>query len=729
MGRGTVAAAVAGALMIFAVALELAYGAGLGDVLLYLGYALAFVVIPGWLFVAALRPDLRRSLTGLALGWAAGYVLEILAFDLTAALSIRGAFYAYPLIIAAATLPFVLRDRRLPDRLAPRPLGRRDLAYLGAVCGLAMAYVGISLFANTELPGAGTVIYNQDVSWSISLAADLLHHFPLGDPNVAGEPLVYHYFVSAHMAAAAQVTGIELPLIFLRLYALPLIACIVIGFAAAGERIFARPAIGTTAGGLALLVGEIGFIAGPVVFLGVIFTLILASPSFLFGIAILIPLAALLAERLRSQRGTAAEWALVALLAVGASGAKVTILPLLGLALVLYGGSRLLRDRAIPSQAVIAAAIVLGVELLIYLNQYRGHASGIEIDPAAGWDLIQSMPAIILLKDGATSLVDLPGLGKLLSVLAVPVGLVGMLGAQLAGLWLYLRKRNTPLPTEGVWLLCLLIAAAIGLAVLIDPDTNSQLYFVFYGTIAAGLLAAAGLVDSWSDVERRSRRRMVGLVAAFAALIVVAAIALGDRGLTPGAVWAWYAGLAALLVLVWLLARARLMPASTVVCTCVVIAGALSVPVDHVIPSLKDQAPSADQRFLLTPGLDQALVWVRDNTDPDATVATSNPAPLSFDYAAFGERPVFLGGWAYSEYSREAGFNAVASGAVNPYGDRLAVNQAAFAGNPAAIEALRDAGVDYLLIDKVNGVTVDPAALTEVGRVVFDGDDATVIEL
>ncbi len=349
-----------------------------------------------------------------------------------------------------------------------------------------------------------------------------------------------------------------------------------------------------------------------------------------------------------------------------------------------------------------------------------------------GWHLIQNMPANVLLKDGVTDLIALPGLGKLLSVLALPVGLLGMLGAQLAGLWLYLRERDRPVPIEGVWLLCVLIAAAIGLAVLSDPDTNSQLYFVFYGTITAGLLAAAGLVDSWSGADHRSRRRMAGLVVAFAALIVVAVIALGDRGLTPGAVWAWYAGLAALLVVVALVARAKLTPATlaaTVVCTCLVSVGALSVPVDRVIPSLQDQGPSSDQRFLLTPGLDQALSWVRDNTDPGAIVAISNPAPLSFDYAAFGERRVFLGGWAYSEYSREAGVNAVASAAVNPYSDRLAVNQAAFAGDPAAIEALRDAGVDYLIVDDVNGVAVDSAALAGVGRVVFDGADATVIEL
>lgn len=733
MGRGTLAAAAVGVLAILGLALELAHGADPGDALLYLGYALAYVVVPGWLLVAALRPELRGSLTGLALGWAAGYVVEILAFDLTAALSARGAFYAYPLLIAAATLPAIRRGRsREPDRPPPRPLGRRDLIYLAGVCGVAIAAVGIALFAGTRLPGDGTVLYNQDAAWGISLAADLLHNFPLGDPNVAGEPLVYHYFVSAHMAAAAQVTGIELPMIFLRLYALPLVACIVLGFAAAGERIFARPAIGTTAGGLALLVGEVTFSSGQIVFLGLVFTLIVLSPSFLFGIAILIPLVALLAERLRSPRGSVPEWALVALLAIGASDAKVTILPLLGLALILYCGWSLLRSRAIPSQAVIAAAIVLGVELFIYLDQYRGHASGVAIDLTAGWHLIQNMPAILLLKDGVTDLIDPPGLGKLLSLLAIPVGLLGMLGAQLAGLWLYLRRRRTPLPTEAIWLLSALIAATIGLAFLADPDTNSQLYFVLYGTIAAGLLAAAGLVESWSEAEPRSRQRMAALVAAFAALIAIAAIVFADRGLTTGAVWAWYAGLVALLALAWLVARARLRPvalAATVVCTCLVVSGALAVAIDHVIPALKDQRPSSDRRFLLTPGLNEALVWIRDHSDSGAVLATSNPAPLSFDYAAFGERRVFLGGWAYSERSRAAGFAAVASGAVNPYGDRLAVNEAAFAGDPAAIAALRAAGVDYLLIDRVNGATVDPADLAGAGRVVFAGADATIIEL
>src|SRR6478735_8368865 len=162
---------------------EIAYGASLGDVLLYLAYELVFVVAPGCLVVAALRPDLRGTLNGFAVGWAAGYVLEILAFDLTAALGIRWAFFAYPLVAAGAALLLIHPGRRARVERAPlAPLGERQLVILAATCALAVVYVGISLFGPTRLPGNGSVILNQDASWGISLAADLLNHFPLGDP-------------------------------------------------------------------------------------------------------------------------------------------------------------------------------------------------------------------------------------------------------------------------------------------------------------------------------------------------------------------------------------------------------------------------------------------------------------------------------------------------------------------------------------------------------------------
>ena len=62
------------------------------------------------------------------------------------------------------------------------------------------------------------------MTFQVSIAASALHHWPPAFEGVSGLRLNYHYFVDLHMAAASQVTGIHLPVIFFRLYLIPLIA-------------------------------------------------------------------------------------------------------------------------------------------------------------------------------------------------------------------------------------------------------------------------------------------------------------------------------------------------------------------------------------------------------------------------------------------------------------------------------------------------------------------------
>ena len=50
-----------------------------GDALLYLAYETGFVVLPGYLTYRALADRLGAGLRQLAIGWALGYVLEVLA--------------------------------------------------------------------------------------------------------------------------------------------------------------------------------------------------------------------------------------------------------------------------------------------------------------------------------------------------------------------------------------------------------------------------------------------------------------------------------------------------------------------------------------------------------------------------------------------------------------------------------------------------------------------------
>ena len=54
---------------------------------------------------------------------------------------------------------------------------------------LALASYVLNLYPQTPLPNLGeTVSYFQDFPWTISLAADALHHWPMMDSSVSGEP-------------------------------------------------------------------------------------------------------------------------------------------------------------------------------------------------------------------------------------------------------------------------------------------------------------------------------------------------------------------------------------------------------------------------------------------------------------------------------------------------------------------------------------------------------------
>ena len=66
------------------IGLPMAYGASFGDAFLYVGYVVGYAIVPGWLVYRALSHRPGGWLRQLALGWGLGYVLQLLAFMLTA---------------------------------------------------------------------------------------------------------------------------------------------------------------------------------------------------------------------------------------------------------------------------------------------------------------------------------------------------------------------------------------------------------------------------------------------------------------------------------------------------------------------------------------------------------------------------------------------------------------------------------------------------------------------
>ena len=83
---------------------------------------------------------------------------------------------------------------------------------------------------------------------------------------------------------------------------------------------------------------------------------------------------------------------------------------------------------------------------------------------------------------------------------------------------------------------------------------------------------------------------------------------------------------------------------------------------------------------------------------------------------------MFLEGWAYSQRAFAEGYAEVGEGRINPFVDRLRLNQAAFMrGDRQALQTMAQRyGVRYLVIDQVNGYRADLPA-PGAGRTVYWG--------
>jgi hypothetical protein len=737
-----------------ALTFEVVYGVALGDALLYLTYELGFVVLPGWLAYRALSDRPGGALRQLAMGWALGYVLEILAFMLTAATGTRGLFVAYPLLVGAAAVATILRRRRAPPSTPPDPAPPPRFRWaLAAVLLAAVAYIAIAYFPGSPLPGTKNVNYFQDLPWSISIAGDAKHHWPIEDPSVSGEPFPYHYFAHIHLAAASQVTGLNLPLVFLRLFILPLVVLLVLELVVAGQSFSRSAYVGLIAACLALFVGELQLDARQsptfhLPFLGVFFTYLYLSPSFLFGLVIFVPLITLLGERLTAREGVVrpGDWLLVAIYTIGASDAKVALLPLVSAALLLYAGWSWLVERRVPAALWLAAGLTLLVSGTVYLLQYRGWASGVHLDLLAGFNFFgDHLPAVSFIKAGSRSaLPGFPGVEAFISTGGIIFGVLGLLAAQLVGLvWLF-RYQGNRLGAGQAWLLSVLAAGLISLLVL-EGAQGEQQYIVFSSLVAGFILSAEGLRIVWQRRPSLSGRGKRLALLGVACALIIAGLMLAPKHLhlfsgphrDANTYLFWYGGLALVLALLYAAARRWIGPspwaAAALVCGAVVAVGALDTPIGKLAPALTNLPPTPESGHRITPELYEALTWIRDQTPAESVIAVNNQSngvgPFEFDYSAFAERRVFLEGWGYSAPFRGMGYSQL--GAIGPFEARLQLNQAAFTrGDGQALQTMFGRyGVRYLVLDQVNGSPADMQALSRAGRVVYAAPGVSVIEL
>jgi len=593
---------------------------------------------------------------------------------------------------------------------------------------VALAAVGLMFSAfvsQSPLPGAtATVSYYPDLMWGMGLAAEALHHWPMTTPQVLGEPLRYHTFAFIDIAATSQQTGIDLAVTMLRLAPASLLLVVVLQLAHAGRRFAGVPWAAPVAAGLVLLVGglDLGAERAPPL-IGLFFSSLYLSPSQLLGMAMFLPVVVVIADCLEAGPGRprAATLAMLALLLFGCMGAKASILPLLIGGLVVYG----VWTRRIDVR-VVACLVLCGLAFVAsYLLLYSGGREGTALNPLES--AFRSFPG--------RELEPFRQAGGVREVLSYPVAAwitaVALL-VPLAGLAFARVRLRRPTPDQA-WLLGLLACSVVAFFAL-DLPGLSQLYFLWYGLTAGGLLAAGGVVEAgrrWRAGDRR------GVPAALAAGVALGALlALGAPAGHTSLLRA-YIAVAALLgaaALVFAALSARrplpLWPAVLVV-GALLTAGMIDAPADR-LPGIASRALSgetvhrqADPKTErgVTRDLVRGLDWVREHTEEDAVLAVNNhlrrPAAgdsLYFYYSALAQRRVFIESWEYADKALAAGTAASRAGR-HPFAQRLALNDAVYAGTGGSAAAqLRRRGVGYVLVDRINA----PVPRNRIpGRVVF----------
>ncbi|WP_371784575.1 hypothetical protein [Streptosporangium subroseum] len=686
------------------------YDVPASDMALFGAYVALGLALPGLLLIRALHRRTRTLAEEIALGLALGYAVEVLVYIAARAVGLPLLVLAWPVTTYAVFLA-VPRLRR-HWRGEPRP--RAPIWWSWSIA-LAIAYLvawsARTVFRVTPLtwPGLGTSF--RDMPFHLALIGELRHHMPPTMPMVDGEPLFYHWFVYAHMAAASWVTGVEPLMLLLRLSMLPMLAAFVVILGAIARRV-----IGFRAGALPAIAGAL-LAAAPSLYLGTngVFTwggipdLAWTSPTQTFGTLLFAPVMLLLVELLERRRREAGPWLLLGVFLVAVMGAKATYLPLLGAGLLAVAAVEAVGRRRPPWPALAALGMTAACFLYAQTVLFGRASHATVVDPLSfmrtAWgewtglgDQAVPSPASTL---GIT-------LVFLLCWLVTWSGILGLL------------SRPRLLVRPGVVLMLGIGAAGLGTMFLLGHPTRSQLFFLWGAYPYLAIVSVQGLVAVLRRARVSLRAAAFAAGAGIAAFYLVAFICGVTIPLGPGeddaVLYRPYivlSAVAASAALVLTLTRGRLRAWALMTAAC----AAIGLPADlhgRVLAIGHDVAENASVETApaIPSGTLAAARWLRDHSDPDDLVATNahclweREIPCDsrhFWLTALSERHALVEGWAYASKNLEhwrPGQEAFTLPFWDP--ERIRLNDEAFASPSAAVmRQLRERyGVRWLFVDE-----------------------------
>jgi hypothetical protein len=332
-------------------------------------YALYFggcVALPGTLLLRALWRSTGSWAEDLGLGSAVGLAYELAGWALFTTLGWQRWLVVWSLLvlIAFAAVPRLRPYWRI-SRPTPPPVGW-SWAVAAALCWTFWFFTSSAM--GSQPPPPDGIAYHHDLLFHLSIVHELVRTSAPQIPQVAGEPLQYHWLPDAHLAAAVDITGLSPQLVLFRCWLLPVVAAGLLAVAALARQVSRVWWSGPVALAMTALIQYADIWTVPAGLPIAMFEYL--SPSQTYGVLLGVVTAVLLIDLLTGKRPPLPALLLATALVVVGGGAKPTTLPLLLGGTGLAGLFVLVRDRRagrpfrLPLRFVAIGALLVAAALV-----------------------------------------------------------------------------------------------------------------------------------------------------------------------------------------------------------------------------------------------------------------------------------------------------------------------------------------------------------------------------
>lgn len=718
------------------------------SVLRYGLYWVFGVLVPGVLVFRALRGSRGNLPEDAGFGAVTGMAVQLIGWAFAVGTGLGGLLWVWPLLVTAAFVaaPGLRRHWRIAE---PRPLPLTWSWLVAAVLLLGITILAVGEWAGNPLPPATYTLFG-DIHYHWANAAELRRTIVPQQPQMAGEPLKYHWFSDAYRASASMISGVPLSHTMLRLWAGPVVVTTVLVIAALGRQAsrvwWGGPLAAFIA--VALPVTSIWpqFASWPVTVEP------WYSPTLTFSIPFVTVVTALLIEVARGER-LGRAWILFGLLLVVATASKSSSLPVLLGGITLGAAALWLRDRRAP-KAMLAALGGTLLVLAVTAPVLAGGGSGAGIQFGAAFSF-KGQFIEVAGRDG------IPGTGGLLPTqiehvpwrlkLILPALLCCFVLSQIGRVLGFAALLRRDFRADGAaWVLAGIGLAGWAGALLINHTANGELYFVYSAIPAQAALTA------WLLTALAPARNTVLVVAGGLIAGAVTGALLFRFGPGISGPWSQYwrynlarpvlvlAAVVAVGAVLWWLHR-RHWPAMAGAGLAVLVAAGVGLGWDTTYRQVSAQIEQGKRvvkgQFWVTAAEMRAAAWLARNAPAEDVVATNVHCEMvattpdcinrSFWVSALTEHAVVLEGWAYQPATQERhgddGIPYYRQPSPDP--ERRRVNDAAFTAPTAfGLAELRDRyGARWLYADTRAGHVSPQLATLAVER--FRAGTVVVYEL